>query len=120
MSSRKELRARVALLEAELLRERRLHRPAQPNELERLREEVADLQNLVHLNPSKRVAYIAMKRSLTEDGQRFKQLCRRLRLAFHPDKSSQHASVTDVLTKLTAIVNDEATLSAEPQNRPES
>lgn len=105
--SRRELRARVELLEAELQRERALRRPTVHDELVLLRREVGDLQALVHLHPEKLKVYRELKSSLAEDARRRKQLRRRLQRELHPDKSKAYANVTAVLTRLSALINEE-------------
>lgn len=105
--SRRELRATVELLREELKRERALGRPALKNELVMLRREVSDLQSLVHLHADKRRALVELRRSMAEEDHRCTRLRRRLQRDFHPDKTPNFQSVSDVLTRISSTVNEE-------------
>jgi|MDSW01.1.fsa_nt_gb septal ring factor EnvC (AmiA/AmiB activator) len=107
--SHADLRARVALLEAELQRERSLRRPVGPDEVVRLRREVGLLQQLVHADRRKAEIYAEMQRELSDDGARIARVRRRLQRALHPDKKRKYKSIEAVLTTLSTLVNQELT-----------
>jgi hypothetical protein len=106
--TRADLKARIILLEAELQRERTLKRtPPLPDEVLRLRRELAEMQGLLRIHGGERLRIYKEIRSLhTASGATIARLRRHLQLKFHPDRKHKFRSVEEVLTAVSRTINN--------------
>lgn len=103
---RAELKARILLLESELQRERTLKRaPSIPDEILKLRREIAELQAILRLHGERLRIYKEIRAMSTESGAIVARLRRHLQLKFHPDRKRKFKSVDEVLAAVSRTIN---------------